>query len=66
MDLKHEFEVFKLLHMQEVMLVELGMLCTYDLRYLRSHIYNIKADLCNKTTDNLLWAGFSVLNRMEE
>lgn len=66
MDLKHEFEVFKLLYIQEVMLVALGMLCTYDLRYLRSHIYNIKVDLCNKATDNLLWAGFSVLNRMEE
>ena len=66
MDLKHEFEVFKLLYMHEVMLVALGMLCIYDLRYLRSHIYNIKVDLCNKATDNLLWAGFSVLNRMEE
>ena len=66
MDLKHEFEVFKLLYMQEVMLVALGLLCTYDLRYLHSHIFNIKVDLCNKATDKLLWAGFSVLNRKEE
>lgn len=65
MDLVHHFEVIKLLYMQKIMLVALGLLCTYDLRYLHSHIFN-KVDLCNKATEKLLWVGFLVLNSMEE
>jgi hypothetical protein len=65
MDLKRDFEVFKLLYMQKIMLVALRLLCTYDLRYLHSHTFN-KVDLCNKATEKLLWVGFLVLNSMEE